>query len=394
MTRLPRITLALGERDTSNRAYAFQLQEGTLDIDIDIKVRPIPSVVIQSPHKTGAVAKGGHSRVVVNPKGVSVAAISGRAMIGIVGSRWRPLAVGRALIVDAEKGAPSTTELLPPPVPVSTSRLGVFLGNATDSGHRIEWKAIAGAESYSLQVGEQNTDGIRTVWSRSGQQSPCTIPTLPPGQYRAWVSAENSFGLSTRSVEPLDIRVVGLVLPKRAVIDGRTVRIPAQHMLPLSNTAGLLMTYGASGDVFFPAPSQVGPIEDEPLVVRLRDPDSGNESSFRVEPLVTVARIELRPARAIWPSDTVKARITLPGTDTLLLGELGLVPRVTVNAQPVDTQWQERKPGTIFASIPPPFTPGPWVVRVTLHDEQGHELAGDFLEVAEKSTPTRVVRQP
>jgi hypothetical protein len=55
--------------------------------------------------------------------------------------------------------------------------------------------------------------------------------------------------------------------------------------------------------------------------------------------------------------------------------------KVTINGQEVEPDWI-RRDGTLLATLSPPETEGPWVVRVNVFDTFG-ELAGrEFLEVA------------
>ncbi len=380
LTRLPTITLALAEKDTSDRAYVVELASGTLDVEIDTSKPPVHAVLVKAPRRVGAVAKGGHARIVATDKAVTVAAISGRDMISALGDRWRALRVGRAFSVSDSDPAGQYREV-PGAPQARLSKSLLIAPEGKTASLVLDWAAVSSAESYRLEVfGDKAKPGV-SILSQSFGKGPATF-ALPPGSYRVQLSARDGWGLETACPRPLPVRVVGVRLPHHALIEQGTIRISRYQKVQLLAVDGLELTYGERGDLFIPAAKTLGLYEDQPLTVRLRDAASGAESRLRLEPLLESARIELSPRRAIWPKDTLEARIVLQGVGDASARSLGLVPEVTVNARPIPVEWTEQA-GQLTARVDKPPISGPWVVRVGLRDTQQNLVAEDFLEVAE-----------
>jgi len=380
--RMHTVTVALGQKNTSGQAYSLKLYSGRIDVDIDRQQLPIYAVVIQAPRRVGAVAKGGKATVVVSDDSVAVAARSGNDMIAGVGARWRPLKPGRVLEVSSRIPNGGQRDILPAPRAKLTQPLAIE--DIDGQGiNQVKIETMEGVEGYRILLSTVTDHGSKPMLSLSTDSTSAVLPTLPPGQYAVQVMAVDGSGIDSHPTDPLPMRVVGLSLPKGARLTNGSVLLHPFQRVGLDYVDGLQLTYGGQNNIFINAPKSVGLYNGHDVLVRLREPSTGAEARLSLQAAVLRAKIELSPRSARWPGGPVQVRIIVTRSNgTPVSDATNLQATVSINAQPLEVQWQ-RKDGKLTTEVNQPSEPGPWVLRVSLRDSTGQLLARDFLEISQ-----------
>jgi hypothetical protein len=384
--RGPMLSVALKEKDVARQAFAFELIRGQIDFELDPNQHPIVPVVVRGPKKTVAIAKGGLGRLVVSDSQITIAALSGRDMVTAVADKWKSISVGRSVTITTEQPQGFERALPTPPDLTTSGPIALDFGDGSKAV-RIEWKPVVGAESYLVQVRRVADGSEAPIVDRQVTESLVELPSLRQGQYTARVASVDATGLQTSFSSPAQFRVVGLRLPSGTTRSENRIYLHQGERLGLVHAEGVEVTYGLNNPLFFDAPESVGLHGDRPVVVRLREKGSTQESQLVLEPLVFTTNIELGPPHAAWPRDTIVARVRFSHLDKQIpANNLSLVPSVTVNTAIVGVKWKTEL-GQLVAIIPRQPAPlGPWVVRVLISDERGQVLGRRTLEVADQYT--------
>jgi hypothetical protein len=373
---LIRVTLEKG-----NTAHALQLEllSGRMDIRIDRpKDNPRP-VVVRAPRKITAMAQAGHSVVVAGRDVVAVAAFEGKMGVAL-DDTWRPLAEGWMRAFTSTDPAGRPRPLLGATQPHVESQLLLVVPGRDRPVLSADWPAVPGATAYDLVLEERQGSERRVVRHSELTQPEVRLDSLRPGTYELTVRALDPWGVGGRVSPPLSLRVVSALLPRGACVEDETVRIGLHQKIAFTNVQNMELSYGEAKD-FVPIPASVGLRLGHGVVVRLRVPGQPDEARIAIAPHAVEADVEIGPRSARWPDDTVTAGIRLrgPGEDAMC-GEAAVEPKVTINGEEIETDWT-RHDDRLASVIPPPDSPGPWVVRVQVFDSFGDLVGRSFLEV-------------
>lgn len=355
---------------------------GTLELDIPKHVlgkkgsRPF---LIRTARGESAMLEHGHGIILAFRDAVTFAVPEGR-MFTAQKERWSPLEAGRAR--SFSKAWPAGDERPLVSAPRLTHKTGLVL---TDSDRpisvAIHLSPMPHAALYQVSIVQVTNAGPKPVTILTSTSSNVSTPPLPPGRYKARARAVDAYGLMSGNSAPLSFCVVGMKLPVGAdVLDGK-VQLGRGQRVQLLGAEHLEVSYGTMSQ-FVPAPSSLRLSRDRATtLVRLREGPNRPEVTVKLEPLGGLAKVELGPPRARWPTDRVSVTIRAfdsneePQRDTHQL-----VPVVLVNINRVHIDWV-RRGNVLRGEVPPPAGRGPWVVRVLVRNRVGDELNRDFLEV-------------
>jgi hypothetical protein len=382
VSKLPMVTLSLGQKDAAPRVFSLELLSGTFDVEVAAEKRPSYGVLVHAPRKVGAIVKVGRATISTGRSGTTVAARSGQDMTVSVAEHWRSLRVGRSFSVTTAEPAGKQRQLLAAPT-VRVDR-PVVLGLGSDlTPQRLTWREIPGSQGYLLRLYRTNAEVSELVRELRTSRAESLVEGLTPGRYVARVAAVDSTGLESDQSSPIPLRIFEVSLPPEAFATPTAVVLPSDARIALLHAGDLEMSYGSGNAMFVAAPETVGLHDGKSVRIRFREKGSTLETQLQLEPLDIKPRILLEPSRAIWPGAPVSIRVSFRRSDgSLPPNEASFLAAVSVNARPISVKWQ-RSAGTMTTQVDKPPFAGPWVVRVMVHDPRGHVLARDFLEVAE-----------
>lgn len=378
------VSVALGMKDAAPKIFSLDLVSGAIDVEVIAGRRPFYPVLVRAPRKVGAIVKTGLATIKTTATSTTVADRSGLDMTVSVAERWRPLRVGRSFSVMNSDTTGSQRQL--PPAPMVQVDRPVVLALGTEvPRQRLNWGEVPNSNGYLLRIHRVTEKALELVQERQLEKTEATIDNLAPGRYYANVMSIDASGLESGQSAPIQLRVVATTVPDGAYTTPTAIRLPGDARISLLHTEDLEMTYGHSNGVFVAAPESVGLHDGKAVRLRFREKGSALETQIQLEPLDIEPKILLEPSRATWPGDPVSIRVSLRRRDgSTFPEEAGIFASVSVNARPVSPQWQ-RSAGQIATQLEKPPFPGPWVVRVVVHDARGHILGRNFLEVADHS---------
>ncbi|MGE0326086.1 MAG: hypothetical protein AB7K71_04875 [Polyangiaceae bacterium] len=314
-----------------------------------------------------------------------LSAESGRTLFS-QGNGWRELAVGTRKLFSREHPDGEAIEVLPA-VELEAPRPQLVLGG-DHAGQRVSWDPVPGAVRYEVQLW---LAGSR-VYTEQLVATNFT-PKLRVGQYELRVTALDGWGLPGAPHPPIQLRAVGIELPRGASMrwDGRIALFPGQKVR-LGGVSGMQVTYGKLSRFFGEAPQEMGLSAGRAVYVRLREKEGAPELAFELIPNEVAADVQIGPSGATWPKDRLVVAVKL--ADPAGLSEkYQPVPVVTVDGRRLKLRFQ-RKGDRMWAYIPRPGFRGkdhggPWVVRAEVRDPGGRTLGRDFLEVAPSTKQQR-----
>lgn len=365
--------LPVGPRGAKVPVETVIVQSGRADATL--KRGPSRGVLLQSKDQVQAIATNGRVAFIAKDGMVAVAALEGTALVGQKGL-FKPLSEGRVRVFSLTTGG--TTDAQVPTAPtIKSSGLPVTL----QGGAEIPLIAspVVGAASYRAYILDQQG----AVVAEKTSSDPTALSMLVPkaGNYFAVTQAVDQNGFEGRPSSPLPVRVLGLENANEVVRDGFIYLGPGEAAR-FAGQEGLLMRYGASTD-FVPAPSYVGLPTRKATTLEFRDPkDSRISVVFKLAPRVLKSKIAISPRTGSWPDHDLRLSVRMwdgQGVSETWMDEYKVVVKVGLVEVPVD--WN-RNEGYLNATLAPQPGPGPWVVRVSVQDQAGEEVARNFLEVA------------
>lgn len=373
------IRLMLGPAGSGKAlTHSVRLISGRIEVELPSSKAPATAVLIRAPNRISAVAKGGQSVVIAQPRRVTVAAVSGDMLVAS-GNDWRTMASG--IVRDFANGAgPLDHALIEAPKIALSAPIAFRLGEGSTPSSATATK-VKHATTYDF--GLWKVEGGERVLLRRlrSQEHQAELPVLQAGSYGVTARAIEASGLESPDSEMAVLRVVQADLPEGAkLVDGAVLLRPHQR-INLFGTEGVEISYGRAPQ-FIPAPSSIGLIRSQPTLIRLRSAGTKGELSLSLEPRTLHADIQIGPRRARWPNDevSVSIRVTDARGKPLAPGN-EVKPIVHVNVTPVALEWK-RSQDVLTTVVPRPAQPGPWVVRVAVQDDTGVVVARDFLEIA------------
>ncbi|MBN1612122.1 MAG: hypothetical protein JW940_36155 [Polyangiaceae bacterium] len=374
-----RVTLANGQ---TKRAHYLALLNGRLDVEVRKQGDgPVP-VVVAAPRKVVGLVRSGQAIITADKSAIALAALQGDAMAAS-DNNWRQLAPGFVRAFTAQDPAGHPRPLVATPEPNVQTRLLVALPGRTVAA-RATWAAVEDAVSYDVAIKRLDGEERKVFRQLSTSQPEVSLDNLPPGNFTLSVRAVDGVGISSKASAPLSLRVLGVELPERARVAGDAIMLRRHQRVQFTHAEGLELTYDRA-TLFVPVPDSAGLNRGREVVVRLRERGRTDEARLTLVPMVLTTDVELGPPLAEWPGDTVTLRIRVRnesgGAEDQ---EVSIRPEVTVNGKGVSPRWSQR--GDLWlGTVPPPSTPGPWVVRVKVFDGFGELTGRASLEVARRS---------
>lgn len=387
--------------DPATRVTAFDvaLREGEIAIDASPSMWRGPMrkpVMVRGPGDVIAVDWGGGTRARLiaargsQPAGLLVGSIRGDVLVSGPSSLRQIHAGFGVELRPGSFAAPYALAAAPTWSNESGARAPGLVGVV--SGDRAALLAarfdpVPGATGYEAEISRD--PGFLEIESRVALRASDTQVISPPlraGRYFARVSTRGPDGLSGLAGAVRSMRVIELALPRGgALLDGVVV-LPHHQSFTWVDIDGLEV--GKGQGAFAPAARELGLDGGEaPITARIRLAGEPTFLPLLVMPQSLRAEIDLGPKTATWPSDPVwiSARVTSPSDPRPAYQP---VIRVTVNLVEIPVAF--RREGNLFrGTLPPQPGKGPWVVRVTAHDQRGRELGFASLEVIGKSGGAR-----
>ena len=377
------LQLALAKSGSEKTAVqVIKLKSGRISITIpESKARvPHTAVLVQTPRKVGAIAKGGESVVIATNERVTVAAIKGE-MLAAVGNDWRPLASG---VVRSFGGGVTIEQPVPAPpaLRVDKAMLMALGGTASTQVRATPDKTVDHRDLIVYRVEGNNRAKLKQLdWRDESQQ----LPALTPGRYELQARATDRFGVESASSTAVTVRVVGAQLPEGARVVGDTILLGRSGRLKLIGAEGLESSYGRAS-LFVPAPKDVGLARGDSTLLRLRVPGTKEELGIKLEPRSLRADVDIGPKTARWPGEALQVSVKLFDHNGKPVTEpLKTEPRVFVNVDQVEPQWTHSG-NTYTTKVAPSSKAGPWVVRVEVSDDFGERVGRDFIELGGGAT--------
>lgn len=360
--------------------HPVRLLSGRVEIELPAGTSKTPAtaVLVNGPNRITALAKGGRSVVIAEPKRTTVAAVSGEMLVAS-GNAWRTIASG--VVREFTHGSlPRDRVLLAAPRLELSGSIALRVGaerplcNATAApvpsaaGYDFGLWKVQGAERVLLHRLKSKTSTLE-------------IFGLEAGHYGVTARAIESSGLESPESQMAPLQVVAADLPEGAKVSNREILLLPQERIRLSGTDNLEISYGRTPH-FVPAPDSIGLNRGQPTLIRLRPAGSTEELALSLEPRTLRAEIQIGPRRARWPNDEISVSIRV--TDSrgrLIAPSTAVKPIVHLNVTPIALQWK-RAEGVFTTVVPRPTEPGPCVIRVEIKDDTGAVFGRDFLEVA------------
>jgi hypothetical protein len=366
-----------GQRDTLTRVV--RVIRGGIDVSLSNGKRDQTPVMIRGPGKMSSVTRAGVTTFMASGERSTVGCRSGDALVG-VGNDWKPLKEGFARTLAPEDPGAMPRRVLEPPAPDFDHGL-VFVHDGETGSATASWQSLKEAKAYDVTLTRTVATGTVLASHETTTSTSAPFRGLSPGTYSIVVAAVDKYGLPGTPSQSKSLRVAGLEVPEGAVIGSAGAIILAKEQrVRLIASEGLEIAYGSS-QIFRAAPSTLGLAHNGAVVARLRAPGTTDETLIRLAPRGLSVRANLSPKTALWPRDTVHVTVELSDKSEHPVREGDVQSTITVNLKPVKLDWQ-RSGRTLRATIPPPASEGPWVVRIEVRDKQGELLGRDFLEVA------------
>lgn len=369
------------------RTRVVHVERGRVNVTLPLLKRPSFACLITGPGDVQLLSKGGHATLIARAGGVTVASETGEALVSN-GGGW--LRVSEGMVRAFESGAKAGTMTVLPAVPSrpSLSRRLLLAGNGPESVTRVSWSAPRGVASYEVAVDDLTTRERR---SASVREQTLELGGLAPGRYRLAVRALDGSGLAGGWSEHETLKVLGLEVPAGARLeDGGALSLLPGQRVRLTGAQGLEVAY-AGLEQFVPLPDSLGLVQRRPITARLRDPDSAESVSLRLEPLTVQAEIDLPHSARRWPAAGLPVTVRLKDQKGRLVRGVRADVQVSVNLAPQRLVWRQGE-GTWSSVIASPVGDAPWLVRVDVLDERGVSLGKDFAEIAYERAPATTRR--
>jgi hypothetical protein len=167
----------------------------------------------------------------------------------------------------------------------------------------------------------------------------------------------------------------------------KLLRNPSTVVLPPGRNCQILDPAGieASGDgsYFSPMPSTISLTQDAVSTTLMIRPSGERWDSL---PLQVVkrsleARVEFSPSNPRWPLDNVQLTVRLVDPyNRSEASEVNPQVKISINGGALAVS-MKKKDNNWTTKIPAQVPPGPWVVRVEVHDQWENLIGADFVEV-------------
>ena len=377
--RLPNMKVKSGAQATTN-TYVYRLIRGVLDVSVEPSGRNSTAVLVYTSNGLSGAVSRGRGMVRVAPDVITFTAQAGPMLVA-KGEHSRLLGAGRTLAIDVARGGFHEVGLPNPPALFLEHGLALSLPK-TGFETTVRMKPDPNIERYEIALLKRSDGAWVPIATKRTKQPEALFTGSGSGDYAVIGRAFDRFGIESQTSAPLGFRAVGIKLPEGAqVVSGGIALTPRQH-LELSEVDGLIMTFGFGGS-FIEAPSTLSLHKGRSALVRLLDPRTQGEVRFQLVPHVVRAQVELGSLLTTWPKDRTLAVVKLVnGKGEPLTSSAGYTAHVSVNSEPRRVRW-ERSGNQMRAVItPPPFMPGPWVLRVEVTNRHGELVGRNFLEVA------------
>ncbi len=359
------------------RATSIRLDAGSLSFAVPLSAAS-SSVLVSHGDSAFTLAFAGSEgelRLVGDPLAVLyAAAVKGRIQVASKGA-FTDLGAGQVTAV-----SPGASILSLPSSPSLNEKDALAL--VTDLGSSspvpIGWAATTGAQDYVVEVA-RDADFADLVSTEHVTEPHADLPQLSPGAYHARVTAVGIAGFVGAPSASIPLRVLEATLPSGTRVDAKGQwLLPPGSAIGLPHPDGLELAIDRGG--FFRAPKTFRLPSDELHTVRLRLAHGSSQVSLAAAQDPTHADITIGPARAIWPRDPVSIAVRI--VDRPADAE-AFKPHVdvTVNGHKVGATFIEHH-GEWRATIAPSHAKGPWIMRVTATDPEGHSIGYSFLEIA------------
>lgn len=358
------------------RTRVVIVERGRADVAMPIVKRPSFACLIAGPGEVQLMVKGGHATLIARAGGATVASETGEALVSN-GGGWLRLPEGMVRAFESEAKAGTKTTLPPAPERPSVSRRLLLAGTGPESVTRVSWAEPGEVAGYEVVLEDEATHEQR---SSSARDAWLELAGLAPGRYRVAVRALHGSGLAGAWSESVAFRVIGVEVPPAARLEqsGALSLLPGQRVR-LIGARGFEVAY-AGLDQFVPMPDSLGLVQRRPITARVRDPESGESVSLRLEPLTVKAEIELPHSPRRWPASGLPVNVRLKDQKGRPVSGVRADVQVSVNLSPQKLVWRQGE-GTWSSVIASPAGEAPWLVRVDVLDERGVSLGKDFAEI-------------
>jgi hypothetical protein len=363
--------------------YSVFLTEGRADVDMGPR-KTHSAVFITSSHGLKAIVAQGKLSAVVRGDEASVVNLGGQVLTAVK-NRWRGLAPHTVWSIRHRSSKPEVFPLPGPPRELHADTvLAAPAGKAALP--RLEWSRVDGAASYEVRVVRANKVTPVVTVTTTATYLERQASRLSPGHYQVFVTSMDRRGFRGTSSAPLDLTVVGLVLPDGAfVTDDGSVQLGRGQNVRFAHASELRLSYSGSLGSLSGAEA-VGLGRKSERVVLLRRPGTSDGAMFRLCRRQLRAEVVAGPKRLIWPGPAAKIEFELSNGTRPVPDWVEPQVTVTVNLKPIEASWT--KTGSTWrTSVRPRRGGGPWVLRVEVTDQYGIPLGEDFLEIVGRKGP-------
>lgn len=346
---------------------------------VEVECRdPERAVMVRAPFEVASIVRGGRMGVLSRSGQVSLVNYEGSVVWAAGSWKFAPLAATK--IHSLSKDLEVETALLPAPeVRMENNIYGGFGRGAELAG--VDWKPVPEADSYRVDI--EQVEPEKRHSTRLSTLAPVLSPPplLPAGRYQLSVRAVDRFGIegAVSSVESFNVVGVrtsdgGYVDPRGNIVAGYDRRVQ------LTYADGLVMKGGQLD--WQPVPEAFVLPSAEPMSLHVRQAGDTRMLSARVLAHQVKAVVSVGPKYVRWPGDSVQIEVSLAGAEGQA-APAWIEPRfrVLLGIDELEVSWTKRH-GKFTAEVPAQTGEGPWVVRVEVHDQYGHPLGRDFVEIA------------
>ena len=358
-------------------ALQVTLQSGALDIDVRDETL---GVTMTLPKGTTFAMWRGAGYVAALEDHSAVALFQGTAIAGAA-EKWKEVPAGQGAVLVSGQ-APVLR-----PLPAAPSWLSpapfALVQDASASPVKLKWSGDGA--SYEVEIGrDAEMTSTRPLPPSKAQE---VDTSLAAGTYFTRVRARAADGVVGPASAARAARIVRATLPEGAIVgNGGVVILPVTRKIAFDDVRNLDLATSAGKTMidapyFGPAPSEIGLGVDHVRTVRIRDKQSGGEAQLTLARRELRARVTLTPKRAHWPEDPVDVTVVVDDPSGFLdptKETIHFDARINLDATPL--AWSQEG-ATWHARVAPRVPPGPWVVRVDVHDASGSEIGAGFLEV-------------
>jgi hypothetical protein len=343
------------------------------------------ALFVETPRKLRSLLLDGSLTAIATEPRSTAAVAKGKVLVALDdGWKWKGLPEGSMQIVSNVRPDGYRRSILAATEAPVLSRALMLSGAGSDtSSTLLAWPTLPQAVGYEVQLRGADAAVLRSAKTKEAR---FVLTDLAPGQYQISVRGMDDSGIYGALSSPTVLNVVGLDIPKSASRGPNgSVRLQANQRISFIGAEGLLVAYLGLDD-FLPAPKSVGLVARRPISLVLRHPETGETLQLDLEPLTVRAQISFARHPQSWPDEGLEIAVKLVDDRGDPVPENFLVTcKVSINIEPTEPSWQ-RNGGVLRTRLERPHSPGPWMVRVDVLDENGASLGMDFSEVAYEAT--------